>query len=155
MKIFKCSVCGYIHKGENPPQVCPNCKSPKEKFNEIESEDLTKIFMFYGEKVSYGEKIEINPFFDKLEILSPYIYNMPVNSKAPLHKHPNNDEIFFVIRGKIKFYIDGKVFVLREGDLAYASKGVVHNFENISDEVGVFLSLKGPKPVSTEFVESS
>ncbi|MEJ5307750.1 MAG: cupin domain-containing protein [candidate division WOR-3 bacterium] len=155
MKIFKCSVCGYIHKGNNPPDFCPNCKSPKEKFVEIEKEDLTRIFMFYGEKVSYSDKIEINPFFDSLEILSPFIYNMPVGSKVPLHKHPGNDELFFVLRGKIKFYIDGKFQVLQQGDMAYASKGVVHNFENISDEVAIFLSVKSPKPVTTEFVEIS
>ncbi|MEO0288641.1 MAG: cupin domain-containing protein [candidate division WOR-3 bacterium] len=152
MKIFKCSVCGYIHKGDNPPDFCPNCRSPKEKFVEVEKEDPTRIFLFYGEKVSYSDKIEINPFFDGLEILSPFIYNMPVGSKVPLHKHPENDELFFVLRGKIKFYIDGKFQILQQGDMAYASKGVVHNFENISDEPGIFLSVKSPKPVTTEFV---
>ncbi|MEO0234280.1 MAG: cupin domain-containing protein [candidate division WOR-3 bacterium] len=155
MKIFKCSVCGYIHKGDNPPEKCPNCESPKEKFLNIEKEDSAKIFMFYGEKVSYSDKLEINPFFDGLEILSPFIYNMPVGSKAPLHKHPENDEFFFVLKGKIKFYIDGKFQILQKGDMAYASKGVVHNFENISDEYAIFLSIKGPKPVTTEFVQIS
>jgi len=27
-----CSVCGYIHYGEEPPEQCPICKVPKEKF---------------------------------------------------------------------------------------------------------------------------
>lgn len=27
-----CSVCGYIHYGENPPEKCPVCKVPKELF---------------------------------------------------------------------------------------------------------------------------
>ena len=31
---FVCSVCGYTHIGEIPPEVCPQCKQPKEKFNE-------------------------------------------------------------------------------------------------------------------------
>ena len=32
MKKWKCTVCGYIHEGEEPPEKCPRCKSPKEVF---------------------------------------------------------------------------------------------------------------------------
>ncbi|HBX43585.1 MAG TPA: rubredoxin [Deltaproteobacteria bacterium] len=35
MKRWKCSVCGYIHKGDEPPTVCPVCGSPREKFVEM------------------------------------------------------------------------------------------------------------------------
>ena len=34
MKKWICSVCGYTHVGESAPDVCPQCKAPKEKFNE-------------------------------------------------------------------------------------------------------------------------
>ncbi len=32
-KKWICSVCGYVHEGDNPPANCPQCKSPAEKFN--------------------------------------------------------------------------------------------------------------------------
>ena len=32
MKKWKCTVCGEIVEGENPPQACPLCKAPAEKF---------------------------------------------------------------------------------------------------------------------------
>ena len=32
MKKWKCSVCGYVHTGEEPPDTCPVCGAPKEKF---------------------------------------------------------------------------------------------------------------------------
>jgi succinate dehydrogenase/fumarate reductase flavoprotein subunit/rubredoxin len=32
MKKWKCTVCGYIHEGEEPPENCPRCGSPKEVF---------------------------------------------------------------------------------------------------------------------------
>ncbi|SHJ47291.1 FAD-dependent oxidoreductase [Parasporobacterium paucivorans] len=32
MKQWICTVCGYIHIGEEPPQICPQCGAPKEKF---------------------------------------------------------------------------------------------------------------------------
>jgi rubredoxin/uncharacterized membrane protein len=36
MKRWECSVCGYIHEGEEPPLQCPICKADKDKFFEIE-----------------------------------------------------------------------------------------------------------------------
>ncbi len=35
MKKWKCTICGYIHAGEAPPEVCPVCKADKSKFIEI------------------------------------------------------------------------------------------------------------------------
>ena len=34
MKKFICTVCGYVHEGSDAPEACPQCKAPKEKFNE-------------------------------------------------------------------------------------------------------------------------
>jgi len=34
MKKFLCSVCGYVHEGDAPPEVCPICNAPASKFNE-------------------------------------------------------------------------------------------------------------------------
>lgn len=35
---WKCSKCGYIHEGTEPPEECPSCKHPKEYY---EPEDLS------------------------------------------------------------------------------------------------------------------
>ena len=35
---YVCSVCGYIHEGEEAPEKCPLCKAPKEKFNVLNDE---------------------------------------------------------------------------------------------------------------------
>lgn len=32
MKVWKCKVCGYIHMGEEPPEICPLCKAKKSAF---------------------------------------------------------------------------------------------------------------------------
>jgi rubrerythrin len=34
MKKFVCAVCGYVHEGNGPPDKCPQCGAPKEKFSE-------------------------------------------------------------------------------------------------------------------------
>ena len=36
MKRWKCSVCGYEHEGANPPEKCPLCGAPAEKFIELD-----------------------------------------------------------------------------------------------------------------------
>jgi rubredoxin/uncharacterized membrane protein len=35
MKKWQCTVCGYIHEGEEPPEVCPVCGADKSKFIEV------------------------------------------------------------------------------------------------------------------------
>ncbi len=29
---FVCQVCGYVHEGDTPPEKCPQCGAPREKF---------------------------------------------------------------------------------------------------------------------------
>lgn len=38
MILWKCSVCGYIHDGQEAPEKCPKCGAPKEKFVQLDSE---------------------------------------------------------------------------------------------------------------------
>jgi rubrerythrin len=35
---YVCTVCGYIHEGEEAPEKCPICGAPKEKFNVLNDE---------------------------------------------------------------------------------------------------------------------
>ena len=38
MKKWVCSVCGYVHEGDTPPEKCPICKAPAAKFTEQKGE---------------------------------------------------------------------------------------------------------------------
>ena len=38
MKKYVCIVCGYIHEGDAPPEVCPVCKVGADKFKEMKDE---------------------------------------------------------------------------------------------------------------------
>jgi len=42
--LWKCSVCGYVYKGDEAPEKCPKCGAPKEKFVVLSDEDAKKIF---------------------------------------------------------------------------------------------------------------
>jgi len=39
MKTYVCSVCGYSHKGDDAPEVCPQCGAAKAKFS-VQEGDL-------------------------------------------------------------------------------------------------------------------
>jgi len=38
MKKFVCSICGYVHEGDTPPEKCPVCKAGSDKFIEQSGE---------------------------------------------------------------------------------------------------------------------
>lgn len=40
MKKFTCTICGYIHEGDNAPDKCPQCGAPAEKFKEVDDSKL-------------------------------------------------------------------------------------------------------------------
>ena len=35
-KKFICTVCGYVHEGDEAPEKCPLCNAPKSKFKELD-----------------------------------------------------------------------------------------------------------------------
>ena len=38
-KKWICTVCGYVHEGDTPPEKCPQCKQPAEKFKELKEDE--------------------------------------------------------------------------------------------------------------------
>lgn len=38
-KKWICTVCGYVHEGETPPEKCPQCGAPAEKFD-LQGEEM-------------------------------------------------------------------------------------------------------------------
>lgn len=43
MEQWICTICGYIHDDEQPPDQCPVCASPASKFEEFfDDDDLEK-----------------------------------------------------------------------------------------------------------------
>ena len=51
---WKCSVCGYIHEGDEAPEQCPVCKQPKEKFVKLEEVSKNPYAGTKTEKKSLG-----------------------------------------------------------------------------------------------------
>ncbi|WP_430882936.1 rubredoxin-like domain-containing protein [Fusibacter sp. JL216-2] len=43
MKEYICDVCGHIHKGDGPPDVCPMCFALKSHFVEKTEESMKEL----------------------------------------------------------------------------------------------------------------
>lgn len=58
MRKWKCKVCGYIHEGDEPPDICPVCGAPKEMFFEITEDEspVEKPISAVAEKKGKTEK---------------------------------------------------------------------------------------------------
>ena len=58
MKKWVCQVCGYVHEGDTPPEKCPVCKVPAEKFSEVKGEMKLAAEHEYG---VYAKTVKNNP----------------------------------------------------------------------------------------------
>lgn len=38
---WKCTACGYVHEGDEPPEACPVCGAGAEMFEKLEVEAAT------------------------------------------------------------------------------------------------------------------
>ena len=54
MKKWRCSVCGYVHTGPEPPEKCPVCGADRSKFIEIPSEAASEDSQVDAKKTPVG-----------------------------------------------------------------------------------------------------
>ncbi len=50
--MFRCKVCGWIHEGATPPDACPSCGSPPDRFRPMTESEVNIVI---GDMSSYGE----------------------------------------------------------------------------------------------------
>jgi quercetin dioxygenase-like cupin family protein len=62
---------------------------------------------------------------------------------TPLHRHPEADEMVYVLEGEILVNVDGKEHRVAAGGMTFTPKGVPHAFLVVSDEARL-LSLQTP-----------
>lgn len=94
MKVWQCTVCKYIHKGDSPPEKCPVCGADASKFIEIDepavNEDKPKRNLSAPEKETTPKPQkppETNPvektLFDKIKGLLVKHHAHPVSVHTP------------------------------------------------------------------------
>lgn len=113
--------------------------------------DLTLGDLFYDGEVESEEKISIvrsgemyvvamdnyiaKPlaYKRKNKKMEPFIFYYPPNGKIPKHFH-ENEEMLFLIEGKLEFKFAEEMLVLEKGDCVYFNGHTVHGAKAISPE---------------------
>jgi quercetin dioxygenase-like cupin family protein len=60
------------------------------------------------------------------------------------HRHPNQEEVIYVIEGEIEQWVDHDKRTLQPGDSAFIGKDVVHASFNLSELNAKLLAILGP-----------
>jgi quercetin dioxygenase-like cupin family protein len=70
---------------------------------------------------------------------------LPKGSGSHDEVHENSDQIFYIIRGLMKVYAQGKLLAeVREGDAIFVEAGDVHSVRNEEDGDTVFFAVTVP-----------
>jgi len=66
------------------------------------------------------------------------------DSMQALHGHPDNEQVYVIVRGRGAIQIGGEMQEVGEGELVYIPPGAAHAIKNTSDEPLVFVSATSP-----------
>ena len=77
-----------------------------------------------GSVVDLGSHGEANVLVGEKVMLS--FVDMPANSYAEPHSHPDNEQIMMLLKGDADFVVEGKIYPIREGDVVVLLPGVEH-----------------------------
>jgi mannose-6-phosphate isomerase-like protein (cupin superfamily) len=67
---------------------------------------------------------------------------------APLHLHRHDDEVWYVLEGKLAFRLGEDVVEVRAGEAMFAPRGVAHTFWNPSPEPARYVVVMTPNTFS-------
>jgi rubredoxin len=59
--MWQCGVCNYIHEGDGPPDKCPKCGAPKEKFVAL---DEKRVELVERSRLGNSLLMELDSHFD-------------------------------------------------------------------------------------------
>ncbi|MFN4144655.1 MAG: cupin domain-containing protein [Runella sp.] len=104
-----------------PPQKSFVVKNGKSRFDE-----KTKIGGISPNDIKISSK-------DTNGLLTVFEYSGREKGGPPLHIHPNQDEVFFILEGTYKFQVGDETHQLGIGDIIFLPRNVPHTFAQLTD----------------------
>jgi quercetin dioxygenase-like cupin family protein len=89
-----------------------------------------------GEKISaYGDTAQIKLSGEQTNgAMVVVLGTSPPGGGPPPHRHLNEDEMFLVVEGSIRFLANGQwTKPLEPGTIVYTPRGAVHTFQNVGE----------------------
>lgn len=69
---------------------------------------------------------------------------VPVGGGHPFHRHPEMNEILYILKGRAEQWVEGEMQLMETGDSVYIAPDVVHATYNAGDEELEFLAVLSP-----------
>ncbi|WP_378954802.1 rubredoxin-like domain-containing protein [Pelosinus sp. sgz500959] len=104
-KLFKCSVCNFMHEGEGPYDTCPKCGAGSEKFVELSAEAADKVYQSERTNDIHMEIIALTDKIIKLS-LEGIELNLDPNCVSILQKAVAEG---YVIKQRAKAELEGHI----------------------------------------------
>lgn len=87
MKKWKCTVCGYIHTGNEPPETCSVCGADKSKFVEV-TETKKEPEKTVSESKPTSSTVRVQPPLPETPKPAPRTYGLITDLMIKHHVHP-------------------------------------------------------------------
>jgi transcriptional regulator with XRE-family HTH domain len=95
-----------------------------------------------------SENITLELLVDDRELnMEPLVATFPPRSKYVEPLEHGGEEFAFVVKGELRFELEGASHYLREGDCAYFPGQQAHRWENAADEEALLLMVTYPPSV--------
>jgi len=72
----------------------------------------------------------------------------------PLHTHRNEDEIYYILEGEMKFLLGDKTFTATAGSTVFLPKGITHGFSRVGEESSKALVIISPAGFEQFFIDA-
>jgi len=73
--------------------------------------------------------------------------HMPPGKAHQFHRHPEMEEVIYVLEGECEQWVDRESKILRAGDIAHIPTDVVHGTYNAGEGTLSFLAILGPAKI--------
>ena len=104
---------------------------------------------------AFGNEIEFMLSGDQTgESLTVGLASVPAGNGPPPHVHYSEDELFLILEGEYRIYLNGDWTTVGPGTVVYLPRGSVHTFQVAGDKPGRHWTLQTPSGFERYFAQA-
>jgi len=105
---------------------------------------------------AFGNEIEFMLSGDQTaDSLTVGMASVPVGNGPPPHVHYSEDELFLILEGEYRIYLNGDWTTVGPGTVVYLPRGCVHTFQVAGDKPGRHWTLQTPSGFERYFAQAA
>ena len=110
-----------------------------------------------GERVrAFGNEIEFMLTGEQTaDSLTVGLASVPPGNGPPPHVHSSDDELFLILEGEYRFFVNGEWTNAGPGSVVYLPRGSVHTFQVVSATPGRHWTLQTPSGFERYFARAA